>query len=162
MIHFFVYGSLKRGESNFANYCAGYRACEATTVRGRLFQYPLGYPMLVIPPEAILAPATADPLTDDRLQTEWAERPPPRTPLNEQFPAADDWHSIQGEIFSFDDPLTRVPDLDSLEGFQPLREGNLYERVLIYAENLRPIWVYIAPGGVLPEGSIRLGTSWPG
>jgi gamma-glutamylcyclotransferase (GGCT)/AIG2-like uncharacterized protein YtfP len=60
MLRVFVYGTLKRGGRNHERYCRGLTAAEEACLAGRLYHLPVGYPMLVIPPQRILAFGTVD------------------------------------------------------------------------------------------------------
>jgi len=53
---------------------------------------------------------------------------------------AGDWAPVYGELLTFDDPESRLPAIDPLEGFHP-GSSCLYRRVLV------PVW---AGGAVLP------------
>ena len=151
----FVYGSLKRGERNFAAYCRGFQAVAAATVVGQLFRQPDGYPMLVVPAAHVLAVGTNDPAFDVETLAEIEA-----DELQQEAEGAD-WEQITGEIFSFGDPEVRLPRIDELEEFVP--GGNsLYHRVIVPAMHavIEPVWTYVAPEGRVPPGSARMGTSW--
>jgi gamma-glutamylcyclotransferase (GGCT)/AIG2-like uncharacterized protein YtfP len=139
-LRLFVYGTLKRGGWNHGRHMTGYQSVEETTVRGRLRWLGAGIPILEVPPEDVLAVGTADHLADmrlaARLSRELAGQPRPEV--------AGNWDEIPGELFTFDDPETRLPPLDRLEGFQPDGEGSLYHRVLA-AHPSGPAWLYTAP-----------------
>ena len=95
----FVYGTLKRGHSNHARYCAGYDACVPASVRGALYSLPAGYPMLAVPPETIIvhivaakidpeaAAAAAEPEVIKKGKKE--EKPAAKTAAKTAAPAAD-------------------------------------------------------------------------
>ena len=79
-----------------------------------------------------------------------------------QSATAGNWGPVYGELLTFDDPPTRLPAIDRLEGFRP-GGSCLYRRVLVvvYArKELIPAWLYI--GGRLSEGRMApLGdSSW--
>jgi gamma-glutamylcyclotransferase (GGCT)/AIG2-like uncharacterized protein YtfP len=124
-----VYGTLRRAGPNHDRYMRGYLSVEETTIRGRLRWLSPGIPMLEVPPEDILAVGTTDYLADAALQerptAELAGRPP-------RPEAQGPWDLIPAEVFTFDDPETRMPPLDRLEGFQP-GGRSLYRRVLVGA-----------------------------
>lgn len=154
----FVYGTLKRGHSNHARYAGGYCAASPATLRGRLYLLPVGYPILVVPPESILAHGTDSPEVDARTQADW------HTHVGEPLPAAltaDGWPSVHGEIFTYEDPAAHLPQMDVLEDFHPGRES-LYLRVLVRTiEPQRTVWVYVAPpGAVFPAGTRPI-DAWP-
>ena len=157
-LRIFVYGTLKRGCKNHDRYCRGYRSAEPATVLGRLYHLPPGYPTLVVPESHVLALGTNDPVADVAAQEQLSHEPATET----ETLGIHDWQSINGEILSFDDPLTRLPALDELEEFHPGRPS-LYLRVLLRTEGKtgQVVWTYIAPGGQPPQGAKRIGTSWP-
>ena len=135
IIRLAVYGTLRMGEPNHDRYMRGYLSVEETTIRGRLRWLNPGIPMLEVPPEDILAIGTTDYLADAELQArltaEGTGRPAPPPPVGS-------WDLIPAEVFTFDDPETRLPALDRLEGFRP--DGrSLYRRVLLSAL----VWVYV-------------------
>jgi gamma-glutamylcyclotransferase (GGCT)/AIG2-like uncharacterized protein YtfP len=162
----FVYGTLKRGERNHLRYADGFQRAEAGEVSGRLYDLPAGYPILTIPPESILALGTSSPEEDARTQAAWAERlrdaraAPLAIPLT-GLPAADHWPRVSGDLFSYDDPRARIPDMDRLEDFNP-GGRSLYLRVLVRAIHPAgiPVWVYVAPEGELPPGARPI-EKWP-
>jgi len=113
---------------------------------------PSGIPVLQVPEEDILARGTADPLADVAAQARFAEdlasilKPVPESA------AAGDWAPVHGELLTFDNPETRLPAIDRLEGFRP-GGSCLYRRVLV------PVW---ATGAVFPawlytDGSRSMG-----
>lgn len=150
MLTMFVYGTLKRGERNHERYCSGVLRVEEATVRGELYDVPqFEYPALVVPEEAIRAFGTGDFAEDAEEQDrQGSERPvPPEGPR------------VFGEIFYFDDPVSRLPAIDRLEGFDPEDASSHYRRVLIPAEtddgSLLLAWAYAvreSSGTYLPEG----------
>ena len=156
----FVYGTLKRGYCNHDRYCRGYRQVEAAFVWGRLNGLGGYCPMLVIPELPALAHGTHDPQADTNTQAHWSGQDVSQHPALRQPEGP--WWRINGEVFTFDDPLTRLPHLDELEAFAPGGTG-MYDRVLLpvrVAERIEPCWVYIAPGGRLPDGAEPLPGDW--
>jgi gamma-glutamylcyclotransferase (GGCT)/AIG2-like uncharacterized protein YtfP len=156
----FVYGTLKRGESNHARYASGFRTACAARLRGRLYLLPAGYPILAIPADSILAHGTASPEADARTQTEWSERL--ASEATALYPSSDEaWPEVLGELFTYDDPAARLPDMDRLEAFQPQGES-LYHRVLVRAIEPAgmPVWVYVAPQGATPPATQAI-SAWP-
>lgn len=102
-------------------------------VRGRLYELPSGIPVLEVPEADVLAHGTADPLADVatqvRLAAEFAARAARPDPGENGAPGGR-WGPVYGELLTFDDPETRLPAIDRLEGFLP--DGpSLYSRVLI-------------------------------
>lgn len=54
------------------------------------------------------------------------------------------WGPVYGELLSFDDPETRLPAIDRLEGFHP-GSSSLYRRVLVPVKldgAAFPTWLY--------------------
>lgn len=166
-IRVFVYGTLKQGESNHARYCRGATAVEAAAVAGQLYDLSAGYPMLVVPESAILAHGTADALSDLRTQlghdAKLLQTPPGNSHSAESPPLAGDWDWIEGEVVSFDEPMTAIARLDALEGYRPGDPGSYYLRVLVplAGNGAGHAWTYVAPQGELPSGARRIGCHWP-
>ena len=137
IIHLAVYGTLRRGGPNHDRYMRGCLSVEETVIRGRLRWLSPGIPMLEVPPEDILAVGTTDYLADAALQArltvELAGQPQPPAPHGP-------WDLIPAEVFTFDDPQTRMPPLDRLEGFRP-GGRSLYRRVLV-ATSWTVLWLY--------------------
>ena len=112
-------------------------------VRGRLYEGP-GFPLLEVPEEDVLASGTAEPLADVATQARLSDqvgsspRPVPASAT------AGAWGAVYGELLTFDDPESRLPGIDRLEGFRP-GGPSLYRRVLIPASvnGARELaWVY--------------------
>ena len=143
LLRLFVYGTLKRGCRNHRSFCRGVVETREASVRGRLYQGP-EYPILEVPEDDILAQGTTHPLADAATQARLSD--PVRAEL-QQFPESatgDDWGAVYGELLTFDDPETRLPSIDRLEGFQPAGRS-LYRRVLVPATTdgtRRLAWVY--------------------
>ncbi|HEX5847553.1 MAG TPA: gamma-glutamylcyclotransferase family protein [Rubrobacter sp.] len=124
MLTIFVYGTLKRGERNHG-YCSGALRVEEGAVRGELYDLPrFGYPELIVPEESVRAFGTDDYLGDAELQARLSpgSPSPPESPL------------VYGEILVFDDPGSRLPAIDRLEGFDPAEDSSRYRRVLLPVE----------------------------
>ena len=121
---------------------------EDAPVHGRLFETSSGIPVLEVPEEDILADGTTDPLADVATQARVVARmsnpePTPDRPPK-KGPGAP-WGPVYGEILTFDDPETRLPAIDRLEGFHP---GGpcLYRCVLTSAQvhgTELPVWLYV-------------------
>jgi gamma-glutamylcyclotransferase (GGCT)/AIG2-like uncharacterized protein YtfP len=121
-----------------------------------------GIPVLQVPGGDVLAHGTPDPLVDvatqARLSEQLASYPEPAL----QNATAGDWGRVYGELLTFDDPETRLPAIDRLEGFHP-GGSSLYRRVLFPVRtnggNL-PAWLYVA--GSQLEGMLTLAekTCW--
>jgi gamma-glutamylcyclotransferase (GGCT)/AIG2-like uncharacterized protein YtfP len=121
LLQLFVYGTLKRGGRFHERYCKGVLSIEAASVRGRVQQLPQGYLALVVPEQTILAQGTTDAAADARRQASVVAEGEAHDPS---------WSDVPGELLTFDDPQTRLPRIDKLEGFRPGAES-LYRRVLI-------------------------------
>jgi len=118
-------------------------------VRGDVYDLPQGYPALVVPGESIYALGTGYPTWDAEEQWRLSRGPVP--PLEGQ--------RVFGEIFAFDDPESRLPALDRLEGFDPTDASSHYRRVLLPVETSEGssllAWAYVveeSSGTYLPEG----------
>jgi len=148
----FFYGTLKRGERNHERFCGGALRVEEGAVRGDLFDAHLGYPALVVPEESIWAFGTGD----YRRDAQEHQRPGRgQSPLLEG-------QRVFGEIFAFDDPESRLPDLDRLEGFDPADTSSHYRRVLLPVETVEGsgllAWAYVVEQS---SGSHLQGGKWP-
>jgi len=69
---------------------------------------------------------------------------------------ADDCGPVYGELLTFDDPETRLPAIDHLEGFHPCGRS-LYSRVLVPVharESIVSAWLYIG------DTALRRGTKF--
>jgi gamma-glutamylcyclotransferase (GGCT)/AIG2-like uncharacterized protein YtfP len=147
----FFYGTLKRGHANHDLFCRGYLGVEEASVRGRLYDLPLGYPALVVPEDAVRAVGTADAAEDVAEQRRLGRAAVRRA----------DGPRAHGELFTFDDPEERLPPLDRLEGFDPDRPSP-YRRVLIPVETTGGAgvlaWAYVTAGS---SGTHLPGGRWP-
>jgi len=145
----FFYGTLKRGERNHERYCGGALGVEEGAVRGALYDIPLGYPALVVPDESIFAFGSGDFAGDVDEQRRLGRGPVPFVESPRVF----------GEVFAFDDPESRLPDIDRLEGFEPADASSHYRRVLLPVEtdagSSLLAWAYAveaSSGTYIPEG----------
>ena len=148
ILRLFVYGTLKRGYWNHDRFCRGVLDVQEAVVRGRLYEMPSGIPVLEVPETDILAHGTADPLADvatqARLAAEFAARAA-HPELGENGAPGGRWGPVYGELLTFDDPETRLPAIDHLEGFHP-GGHSMYQRVLVPAftgETDVPVWLYV-------------------
>ena len=149
MLKLFVYGTLKRGFWNHDRFCRGVLTVEDAVVRGRLFETSSGIPVLLVPEEDILAVGTTNPLADVATQAHVTARMSNPEPTPDRFPknaTGAPWGPVYGELLTFDDPETRLPAIDRLEGFHP---GGpcLYRRVLVSARvhgTVLSAWLYVA------------------
>ncbi|MCP9443515.1 MAG: gamma-glutamylcyclotransferase [Nitrospira sp.] len=148
LLRLFVYGTLNRGFWNHDRFCRGVLAVENALVRGRLFETPSGIPVLQVPEEDILAVGTTNPLADVATQARVAacmsnpEPTPDRLPKNA---TGAPWGPVYGELLTFDDPESRIPAIDRLEGFHPGGQS-LYKRVLVplrTKETVLSAWLYM-------------------
>jgi len=148
MLRLFVYGTLKRGFWNHDRFCRGVLAVEDAVVRGRLFETSSGIPVLQVPEEDIFAVGTTNPLADVATQARVVARMSNPEPTPDRLPkkgTGAPWGPVYGELLTFDDPETRLPAIDRLEGFHP---GGpcLYRRVLVSALAcgiVLPVWLYV-------------------
>jgi gamma-glutamylcyclotransferase (GGCT)/AIG2-like uncharacterized protein YtfP len=148
----FFYGTLKRGERNHERFCGGALRVEDGSVRGEVYDLPFGYPALVVPGESIHAFGTGDFARDAEEQWRLGRRPV----LLMEGPR------VFGEIFAFDDPESRLPALDRLEGFDPTDASSHYRRVLLPVEtnegSVLLAWAYVVEES---SGSHLPGGRWP-
>ncbi len=163
ILRLFVYGTLKRGYWNHDRFCRGVLDVQEAVVRGRLYEMPSGNPVLEVPETDILAHGTADPLADVATQTRPAGHLASHLEPMPESATAGDWGPVYGELLTFDDPSTRLPAIDRLEGFHP-GGSSIYRRVLVATrvyESVIFAWVYTNlsplrywrhnPDGVWPE-----------
>jgi len=172
MLMLFVYGTLKRGLWNHDRFCRGVLDVQEAMVRGRLYEMPSGIPVLQVPEVDILAHGTADPLADvatclradthRQAQARLSDRAALSLEVTENATPGD-WGPVYGELLTFDDPESRLPAIDRLEGFHP-GGSSLYRRVLVpihARESIVVAWLYI--GDRLLENRISPTTNsqWP-
>jgi len=157
ILRIFVYGTLKRGCWNHDRFCRGVLDVQEAVVRGCLYELPSGIPVLQVPEKDILARGTADPLADVATQARFAEYLASILDPVPESATAGDCDPVYGELLTFDDPETRLPAIDRLEGFHP-GGPSLYRRVLVpvcIAHGMvLPVWVYVA-GGFLERSALR-------
>jgi len=148
MLRLFVYGTLKRDFWNHDRFCRDVLAVEDAVVRGCLFETPSGIPVLQVPEEDILAVGTTNPLADVATQAHVTARMSNPEPTPDRLPkkgTGASWGPVYGELLTFDDPETRLPAIDRLEGFHP---GGpcLYRRVIVLVQAsgaVIPAWLYV-------------------
>jgi len=159
-LRLFVYGTLKQGQSNHLRYFGPTAKAIPSAVRGRLYQLPQGYPILIVPVADVLAIGTANYAADLALQQAISE---PAIAADTALEATDAWPLVQGEIIEFTDAHQRLPRIDTLEGFDASTGQGLYQRVLIWTvqEPRAAVWTYVAPEGAPPPGAIPWGLTWP-
>jgi gamma-glutamylcyclotransferase (GGCT)/AIG2-like uncharacterized protein YtfP len=156
-LRLFVYGTLKRGFLNHDRFCRGVLAIEDALVRGRLFETSSGIPVLQVPEEDILAVGTTNPLADVATQARVVARMSIPEPTPNRLPkkgTGAPWGSVYGELLTFDDPESRLPAIDRLEGFRPGGQS-LYSRVMVPVcmkkERMLAAWAYVAGQSILPR-----------
>lgn len=157
----FVYGTLKRGYRNHQDFCQGYGEVREATVRRRLYEGP-GYPILEVPEADILAQGSTDPLADAATQERLSHRVQAGLRQLPEGATGEVWDTVCGELFTFDDPSTRLPSIDHLEGFHP-GGPSLYRRVLVPAtvEGATHLaWVYAVENPGISRRRITSGR-WP-
>lgn len=144
-ISLFVYGTLKRGYSNHDGYCRGVLAIKPALVRGCMYIRPDRIPFLEVPDRDILAIGTADPSADAATQQRFL-RPmdAQQSATRRNLPPETGGDVVHGELLAFDDPETRLPTIDRLEGFRP-GGRSLYRRVLVpvrVKDSFTVAWTY--------------------
>ena len=113
--------------------------------------------------EDVLATGTPDPLAD--LATQGGAFPLRKGPHPQPDPesaTAGDWGTVYGELITFEDPESRLPAIDRLEGFRP-GGRSLYRRVLVPAivkGASELAWVYTVEATGIKGRRIESG-SWP-
>ncbi len=129
VLRLFVYGTLKRGYWNHDRFCQGVLEIREAQVRGRLYEGS-GFPVLEVPDKDVLAHGTADPLADVATQARLSDRVGSYSQPVRNSATAGAWGAVYGELLTFDDPESRLPAIDWLEGFRP-GGRSLYRRVLV-------------------------------
>lgn len=156
LLRLFVYGTLKRGYWNHDRFCGGAVSIKDAAVRGRLYELPSGIPVLEIPEEDVLCAGTDNPFADARTQA--------HTNMPTDISDLSGWHSVHGELITFDDPLVSLPPVDRLEGFVP-NGVSLYHRVLVPVrpsdECSATAWCYVASRALLRDAKPTGRASWP-
>ena len=149
----FFYGTLKRGERNHERYCGGALRVDEGAVGGDLYDVPyFDYPALVVPEESIHAFGTGNPARDSELQRR----------LSRQRVSPLKGSRVFGEVFTFDDPASRLPAIDRLEGFDPAEASNHYRRVLLPIETSDGSALFAWAYAVRESSGVFLsGGAWP-
>lgn len=152
-VDLFVYGTLKRGFANHRRFCARAARIRRAAIVGTLYQLPVGYPAVKIPPRSILLESGGDPVQD-------AGRQRLRGRIRQADTAASE--TVHGEWIRLPEPARTLPAVDALEGLRADGHGE-YRRALVPAwtdAGPRPLWVYWMPR--LPAGARHLpGGIWP-
>lgn len=147
----FVYGTLKRGFSNHDRFCGDALSVEEAAACGDLYDLPFGFPAVVVPAESIQAVGTTDYVFDAAKQHRLDE--------SGQFTVFEG-PQVYGEVFTFDDPEDRLPELDYLEGFDP--EGqSLYRRILLPVKTAGTVALAWAYAIEKPAGTLLPAGRWP-
>lgn len=163
MLRLFVYGTLKRGFWNHDRFCRGVLDIREAVVRGRLYEMHSGIPVLEVPDEDVLAHGTSDALADVATQVRFSEHVASYPESTLKSATAGDWGRVYGELLTFDDPESRLPAIDRLEGFRP---GGpcLYRRVLVPVciehSVAQSVWLYIGTS-CLNDGRFLSSGRWP-
>ena len=161
ILKLFVYGTLKRGYWNHDAFCEGVLEIREAQVLGRLYEGP-GFPVLEVPDEDVLAYGTANPLADVATQARLSGRVGSCSRPERESATAGAWGAVYGELLTFDDPESRLPAIDRLEGFRP-GGSCLYRRVLVPAavNGARELaWVYTVGATGIKQRRIVSGC-WP-
>jgi gamma-glutamylcyclotransferase (GGCT)/AIG2-like uncharacterized protein YtfP len=133
----FVYGTLKRGESNH-NYIPLDSVITKASVRGKLFDSE-NIPVLGVPEENILAFGTRDYKADGLL-------------LNGDYSkeSNETGDIIKGELVTFElneENLIKLMHIDFLEGYMCGNNASLYERAMLWVDTEEgervTAWAYI-------------------
>ena len=111
-----------------------------------------------MPEEDILAHGTADPLADVATQARLSDQVALSLEATPKSATPGDWGPVYGELLTFNDPSTRLPAIDRLEGFHP-GGPSLYRRVLVYSHLfggvLYPSWCYVLNSHCFPLSGLR-------
>lgn len=137
----FVYGTLKRGYWNHEAFCSKAVSIQDATVRGRLYEFPSGIPVLEVPEHDVIVHGSANTLGDLAAQHGLEASLPEHLECD-----GETWQQIEGELVSLPDPAITLPPIDRLEGFSP-NGASLYRRVLvpvISGDGVTAAWCYVA------------------
>jgi len=159
LFRLFVYGSLKRGYWNHEPFCGTAISIEPATVRGRLYEFPSGIPVLEVPEGDIIAHGSADIAGDVSLQQRLIADAPEYAESDHAV-----WQQISGELITLPSPVVTVPPIDRLEGFYP-DGASLYIRVLVPVklsdERITAAWCYVSTSRILQRARATGETMWP-
>lgn len=141
LFRLFVYGTLKRGYWNHEAFCSKAVSIEDATVRGRLYEFASGIPVLEVPERDVIAHGSANVLGDLAIQRGL------EVSLSEHLECdGETWQQIEGELVILPNPGISLPPIDRLEGFNP-DGASLYHRVLvpvISGGGVTAAWCYVA------------------
>ncbi len=96
------------------------------------------------PTEATEKRGRGDPLADVATQARLSDRVALSLEVTPENATPDDWGPVYGELLTFDNPSTRLPAIDRLEGFHP-GGSSMYRRVMVAARvetAITPAWLY--------------------
>lgn len=159
LFRLFCYGSLKRGFWNHEPFCGTAISIELATVRGRLYEFPSGIPVMEVPECDIIAHGSADIAGDVSLQQRLIADAPEYTESDHAV-----WRQISGELITLPSPVVTVPPIDRLEGFHP-DGASLYIRVLVPVklsdERITAAWCYVSTSRTLQSACATDETMWP-
>lgn len=159
LFRLFVYGTLKRGYWNHEAYCSEAVSIQEATVRGRLYEFASGIPVLKVPGRDVIAHGSADIAGDVSLQQRLIADAPEYTESDHAV-----WRQISGELITLPSPVVTVPPIDRLEGFHP-DGASLYIRVLVPVklsdERITAAWCYVSSSRTLQSARATDETMWP-
>ncbi len=141
LFRLFVYGTLKRGYWNHEAFCSKAVSIQDATVRGRLYEFPSGIPVLEVPEHDVIAHGSANVLGDLAIQLGLEVSLPEHLECD-----GETWRQIEGELVSLPNPGISLPPIDRLEGFNP-DGASLYHRVLVPVTSgygVTAAWCYVA------------------
>lgn len=141
LFRLFVYGTLKRGYWNHEAFCSEAVSIQEATVRGRLYEFASGIPVLEVPERDVIAHGSENVLGDLAVQYRLEADLSQRSECN-----GETWQQIEGELVSLPDPAVTLPPIDRLEGFNP-NGASLYHRVLVPVVSgggVTAAWCYVA------------------
>ena len=162
LLRLFVYGTLKRGCRNHHVLLPGSLWRSERRPFGAASTRAPGIPFWRCP--KMTSSPKAPPIP-------WPTRPPrrdcpircsPSTGSSRKAPQGMPWGAVYGELLTFDEPQTRLPPIDRLEGFRPAGRS-LYRRVLVPAtvDGARQLaWVYTVENLGIGRRRIESGR-WP-
>ena len=138
----FAYGTLRQGFCNHDAFCSEAVSIQHAAVRGRLYEFSSGIPVLEVPDKDIIAHGSVDISKDIAVQQRLEARLPEC--LNRD---SGDWQQIEGQLISLPDPARTLPPIDRLEGICP-NGSSPYRRVLVLVKlsggALTSAWCYVA------------------
>jgi len=88
-----------------------------------------GILVLQVPDGDVLTHGTSDVWADVATQARLSKQPASYPEPTLQSATAGDWGHVYGELLTFNDPESRLPAIDRLEGFHP-GGPRLYRRIL--------------------------------